>query len=247
VPSFVLALRRFWWLVVIGALAGAAAGYFIAKRENPTYQASATILITSSEGPYFRTSIARADEVPANPTAGDTTLLRVSEPDTRTLVAAANLYPLLIESDAVSQVRKEMFGPLRGEVTARAIGSTVTVNRFEPGEIPVVEISSTAARPRDAVELTRATTTAFVSWIQREQDTAGIAADSRILIQQLTVPERATAADGGSLALPVLGGAAIFIASIGLVILLDRIVPRRRATWRAAVPPEPSVEKLKAS
>lgn len=239
------ALRRFWWVVAIGLVAAAAAAYFMIKNEAVEYQASARLLVTSVEGPYFRTSIRREEELPSgSETSAPNTVTRLSAPDVRTLVQAANLYPLLVESDEVARLRAEMFGELPGTVTARAIGATVTLNRFEPGEVPVITVSGVASRPRQAIELTQSTVEAFESWIAQEQDRAGIPEDERILIQELQVPTRAAETGGESMALPVLVAVAVAVAFGALAILLDRIFPRRR-TGRGQ--PEPIIaERIEA-
>lgn len=223
---------------MIGLVVAAGAAYYMVKNETVEYQTSARLLVTSNEGPYIRTSLKLVEELPSD--AGDTTpprtVTRVVDPDVRTLVQAANLYPLLIESDAVAQLRTEMFGDLPGSVTAKAIGATVTVNRFEPGEIPVIEIIGTAPRPRQAIDVTQATAEAFMSWIAQEQDRAGIEENERILIEELRVPTSAGSSGDKSLALPALVGVAVAIVFGGLAVLLDRIVPRRRSRRG---PPEP--------
>ena len=128
--QYVRALRRFWWLLVLGlgiaAVAAIAAVYRIdffsvppslEKRAQVTYTASARLLVTSSEAPYFRTTVTRelsTDE-------GASTQEYAGAPDIGTLISTANLYPILIESDEVQQLRQEMAGPLPGAITTRAI------------------------------------------------------------------------------------------------------------------------------
>ena len=45
-------------------------------------------------------------------------------PDTQVLVNAANLYPLLIQSDVIAKLRRDTYGPTPGTVTATALASS---------------------------------------------------------------------------------------------------------------------------
>ena len=73
-------------------------------------------------------------------------------PDTNTLINAANLYPLLIESDQVAEVRREPVGPIPGFVTAQAVFAINTPGRFEPSRVPVIQILANADTPEALVD-----------------------------------------------------------------------------------------------
>lgn len=233
------ALRRFWWIVVLGVIVGGFVAVLmvysveaslppkLTKREQPLYTAQARLFVTSGEAPYLRTSVPRVREVPIGTNNAEATFTRISEPpDVSTLVEAANLYPLLIESDEVSRLRTEQSGDIPGEVGAKAIFATATANRYQPSGIPVIELFATAGSPSDATALAVATSKAFRTWIVREQDRAGIDAKDRILIQELEAPSGAAATGGGGLGLPVLALLAIVTAFGALAIMLDRTFPR---------------------
>lgn len=237
--SYGPALRRFWWVLALGALFAAAIailmvykveGGSLVKREQPVYTAVARLFVTSGEAPYLRTSVPRYTEVPIGTSGTQTTerpLTQVLDaPDTRTLVAATNVYPLLIESDDVARLRTELYGDLPGEVTAKAIFSGATANRYQPSEIPVIELFATAPRSRDAIELASATSKTFRRWMSREQNRAGIDVKQRILIQELEAPTDAVATGGGGVGLPVLAMLALLTAFGAGAIMLDRLFPR---------------------
>ncbi len=236
------ALRRFWWVVLIGGVVGALVAVLmtysveagvppkLTKREQPTYTAEARLFVTSGQAPYLRTSVTRLEQVPigaGESSDAEATFTRVTDPpDVKTLVDAANVYPLLIVSDEVSRLREDMFGPLPGEVVAQTIFATATANRYLPSQIPVIELFGTAGSPDDARELAAATSRAFRRWIIRAQDRAGIEAGQRILIQELAAPGPAFSSGGGGIGLPVLALLAIITAFGAAAILLDRMYPR---------------------
>jgi hypothetical protein len=252
---YVRALKRFWWVVVVGlgvALIAAVAAVYridlgsvppsLEKREQVTYTSSARLLVTSAEGPYFRTTVERVSEGP--PTGEEeepssTTFL--TAPDLGTLISTANLYPILVESDEVQSIRQEQAGPLPGTVTSRAIYEVNSPSRFELSQVPVLEIYGSSDTYGGAVKLTEATVAAFQTYLDRTQDKANLRRDERILLEQIQRPTGAVASGGASLSLPFMLFVVISAAFAGLTILLDRLfpfglLPARR--WRAA--PEPA-------
>lgn len=232
------ALRRFWWIVVLGGFVAVFVAALmlysvepsfppkLTDREKPLYTAQARLFVTSGEAPYLRTSVPRLREVPIGGGAG-ATFTRVNEtPDVSTLVDAANLFPLLIESDEVSRLRTEQSGDIPGEVTAKAIFATATANRYQPSGIPVIELFATAGSPRDATALAGATSKAFRTWIVRKQNQAEIDVKDRILIEELEAPSGAVATGGAGIGLPVLALLAVLTAFGAGAIMLDRTFPR---------------------
>ena len=79
-------------------------------------------------------------------------------PDVRPLLAAANLYPLLIESDRVTKLRNEMYGPMEGTVRCNgAVSAVVTPTRYRPSQLPAIDIFATSLAEEKAVALAIAT------------------------------------------------------------------------------------------
>jgi hypothetical protein len=233
------ALRRFWWVVAIGAVVAAVIAFLmvytvedgkLVKREQPVYTAVARLFVTSGEAPYLRTTVPRYTDVPIGTGGTQTTSRPLSQvldaPDTRTLVAATNVYPLLIESDDVAKLRSDLYGNLPGTVTAQAIFSGATATRYQASEIPVIELFATAGKPGDAIALASATSKTFRQWMSREQNKAGIDVKQRILIQELEAPTEAVPTGGGGIALPVLAMLAVLTAFGAGAIMLDRLYPR---------------------
>jgi hypothetical protein len=235
---YVRALRRYWWLLLVGvgvaALAALAAVYRIdfgsvpprlEKRAQVTYTASARLLVTSAEAPYFRTTVPRTTEGPAGDGSETNETTFRSAPDLGTLISTANLYPVLIESDEVQRIRQEMAGVLPGSVTARAIYAVSSANRFELSQVPVVEIYASAGTYSGAVDLAGATVNAFKTYIDRSQDAASLDGDERILLQDLQSPEGAIATGGSSLSLSLMLFVVVSAAFAALAIVLDRLFP----------------------
>lgn len=247
---YLRALRRFWWLLLLGLgvafIAAVAAVYRIEagvppsleKRAQIIYTASAQILVTSEEAPYFRTTVTRevpgADEDPA------TTQVFAGAPDIGTLIATANLYPILIQSDEVERIRQERAGPLPGSVTTRAIYEVNSPSRFELSQVPVVEIYAHSNTYGGAVDLAQATVEAFLTYVERTQERANLQPEERILLQQIQRPVDAVASGGSSLSLPLMLFVVVAAAFAALAILLDRLFPFGFALsrrWRSALEP----------
>jgi hypothetical protein len=231
--QYVRALRRFWWLLVIGlAIATIAAlasvhrvdfGSFppsFEKKAEITYTASSRLLVTSEEAPYLRT---RVDNEVTGPD-GNVSVYSNS-PDISTLISAANLYPILIGSDEVQQLRDEMSGPLPGAITTRAIYEVNSPSRFELSQVPVIEVFGHADTSAGAIEITQATVDAFLVYVDELQDSASLRREDRILIEELQRPEGTIATGGTSLSLPLMLFLVIAAPFVALAILLDRLFP----------------------
>lgn len=249
--SNVRALVRFWWLVLLGIVAGAVVATGMAYRvelgwppEIPkltertvrTYQASTELLVDSPTGPYLRAGVRLTEPVgvlPGKAPAQEGTSQAAasqSEPtvitDRKALVEAANLFPLLIESDEVSAIRERMLGPVPGQVRAKALYSIQGENRFRPSVLPVIQIAAAAPSPAAAIRLTQGTAKAFTVWLAREQKRAKVPPRQRVVLRQLRVPRGAVVSGGPSYGLPVLAAVAVLFGFAGLALLLDRSFPR---------------------
>ena len=155
-------------------------------------------------------------------------VLVTDTPDTATLIQAANLYPLLIESDQVELMRERMFGPLAGDVSARAIYAVATPGRFELSDVPVIELTAESQTGGEAIALAEASSKAFIRWISQQQEAAGVEEAERIVVEQLRTPQQAIASgkprrshSSRCVGLAVVG------AFVALAVALDRIFPRK--------------------
>jgi hypothetical protein len=232
------AVRRFWWVLALGGVFAVLVAFLmvysvgaggVTHREKPVYTAEARLFVTSGDAPYLRTSVPR--EVPIGTDDAQTATRPVVQindaPDVKTLVDAANVYPLLIESDDVANLRTQLYGDLPGEVTAQAIFASATANRYQPSQIPIIELFATSDRPKEAIALAAATSKTFQKWMAREQSRAGINPKQRIQIKDLETPTEATASGSEGIGLPILAVLAILTAFGAGAIMLDRMYPRR--------------------
>jgi hypothetical protein len=202
----------------------------LTERERPVYSSQARLFVTSGDAPYLRTAVQRTTTVPIGTDGEQATPVQVIDaPDVTTLVDAANVYPLLIESDEVSNLRTEMFGELPGIVEAQAIFSTATASRFRPSEIPVIVLYATSGTAQGAMDLAGATSKAFRTWVVRAQQRAGIDPKQRILIQELQSPTPAAVTGGTGLGIPIMAMLAVLTAFGAAAILLDRNFPRKES------------------
>lgn len=245
---YLRALLRFWWVLALGVLIASLAAVTmqyrvdmglpptLTERSKPTFVTTARILVTSAEVPYLRTTILRTAPTDASAQGegegggGGAAAAQLSvedRPDLGILVRAANLYPLLIESDDVAEMRTDLIGPVPGTVSAQAIFSVANPNRYEPSTLPVMEVFAASDTPKGAVSLAQGTVDAFRRYIRAQQDRARLKPEERILLQQIQRPGAVTATGGSSLGLPLLVVFVLLAAFAALAVLLDRVFPLR--------------------
>jgi hypothetical protein len=251
----VRALRRFWWLLVIGIGVGLFVGVGmmahvslsippkVTYRSRPKYTATEMILVTSTTDPTGRTQVTgsvhavkgqktRNGNKTQQPTTSQPGLVAQPAPpqsSIQTLIYAANFYPHLIPSDPVMALRQKMYGTLRGAVVAKAINSVTTASgKYKPGNVPIIQLDATAARSDRAIKLATSTTTAFATWLARDQAKNHIPVNQRILISALDVPQKTVSSGGPKKALAILVVFVVLAAFAGLALVLDKIPPRVR-------------------
>jgi zinc-ribbon domain len=237
--QYVAALRRLWWLLLLGMSVAAMVAILsvyrldfsslpptVTKRAGVSYTASSRVLVTSSDAPYFRTTPTRV-----SPSEVATS----GPPDLATLISNANLYPILVESDEVQKLREQTYGAIPGTVTARAIYAVASPGRFELSQVPVIEIFATSTTSKAAIKLVETTVSSFVKYVERIQDDAKLESDERILLSELQRPTSAVRNEDSSRSIPALLFIAVTAAFVALVIVLDRLFPA--GGGRAPAPP----------
>jgi hypothetical protein len=257
VNDYVRSLLRFWWVLVIGLAVAQVAAIMavytvdfssippdLNERSKPRYSAQGRLLVTDSRAPELRTTVDTQQAVAAD-AEGQIRVIPVTQaPDTSTLVQAANLYPLLIESDQVAEVREELFGPTDGQIRAQAVYAVSTPSRFTPSRVPVIQLIGVGDTPREAIDLVTNTSAAFVRWMNTSQEAAGIKKGQRISILPIQTPKGAAEFGGASSTLPVLIFGVVLMAFVALALFFDRLFPRRVV---AAEPAEPVREPMRSS
>jgi hypothetical protein len=248
--EYLQACRRFWWVILIGGVVALAAGYEVAKHHKaPTYSATLKMIVDSRSRPFLRTAQtsvtaqpARTQvlKVPVKTKTGATTykteLITVPQsptvasqaPDTQTLVSAANLYPSLIESDAVATLREKLFGKTPGTVTADAEFSTnAPSGKFVASSFPLIDITAQSLGPRPAEKLTWDTFVAFKHWLVTNQMATAVPPSQRIQVSPLVTAKTATRTSHTHVGVAVVVLFAVLAAVVFLAIVLDKLVPRR--------------------
>ena len=239
--DYTRSLLRFWWLLLIGlavALAAAVTAVYnvdfssgtptLTEREQPSYSAQGRLLITDQSASHLRVAITKLQAVTSDAEGTPRLLPVTSAPDIGTLVAAANLYPSLIESDEVAEIRESTFGPNDGEIKAQALHAIASPSRFAPSRIPVIQLIAVADSPKKATALVTHTGTAFNRWLSQRQQQSGVKPSERVVVVALQTPKSADAFGGASSTLPVLVFGVVLMAFVALAFLFDRMFPRRR-------------------
>jgi hypothetical protein len=255
----VRSLLRFWWLVLAGLILGAIAGFLVLQaKTHKKYQATAKLFVDAPSAPYLRTiqtqvtrstPRTRVVRVPGkNGKLGGTRLQTLpaaptvvsSAPDTDTLVNDANFYPLVIQSDAVQEIRTTNSGPApAGCQKIQALAdkaSTNTFGVFKPSPVPVVDVLATCKDREDSKDLATNTVNAFNSWVFAHQREARVPRGQRVKLTVLTAAGDTKTIGGPSAGLPVFIGVVVFLLFCGLAILLDR----PRPAHVAAETPQPA-------
>jgi hypothetical protein len=257
----VRSLLRFWWLVLAGLILGALAAFLVLHaKTHKRYTATAKIFVDAPSGPYLRTlqpqvtrqnPRSRIVRVPGTNGKASTTRIQsipsapvvISQaPDTDTLVKAANLYPLIVQSDAVVEIRDTTFGtPPKGcrKITSLADkASTNTFGVFKASPVPVVDITADCKGKEEAKDLASHTVDAFRSWVVAHQRMAKIPRSQRLVINELSAASETKTVGGPSAGLPVFIGVCVFLLFCGIAILLDR--PRPDRVVEVETPPQPA-------
>jgi hypothetical protein len=252
-PPTLSALLRFAWLVLLGAAVALVAGVALYRHQpKPTYIVSANVLVNSPAAPYLRTAqpavpITSTRTKPGTkpgtkkkPTKSTvSTASAPTPPDTQVLVNAANLYPLLIQSDVIAKLRRETFGATPGTVTATALASsTNTYGVYHPSPLPVITVKARSLHPAQGKRLVTQTISTFEDWIVARQKAAGVAPAQRISVEALQTTVKAT--NKASNTMPIFVGVVILVAFGGLAVLLDGIRPRKAGAPEAAAPEGPT-------
>ncbi len=260
VGVYLNALRRFWWVVALGAavatVAAVAARYSIGvfppsltDKTAISYTASSRLLVSSANNPEIRsqTSFPVRGRTVSGERASSSQPPIVQFNDLNTVIRNANLYPLLIESDEVADFRRERYGELPGSVTALGEYATAVGNRVELSEIPVIRLTAVSDSDDGATELADKTAKAFIGWLLSEQDRTGVRTQDRMVVEQLNVPLAAAASQGSSNAMPILVFLMVFGAFCVLAVLLDRLVEPspERARERVSSAIEQALVKIK--
>jgi hypothetical protein len=266
------ALVRFWWVALLGiVLAGLAftfATYTVkvglppklTARAHSTYSASTQLLITGKRDPNLSAANVNAKVIPlgtVTPATGATSTSTGTaatqaytydssggaDGDLQRLDEIANNLPPRVTSDPVIKLRNRLFGRINGSVTAVNPYAFSGAGGFRSGPLPYIRITGTADAPQDALDITNQTAVAFKQWFEGQQVSKKIPVGNRVVVEQVNDASQVTAGGGTK---PLLGVAAalfVLLGGSGLVLALDRLIPRRKPrAARIAAPAAPERE-----
>ena len=232
---YIRPLLRFWPVMTIGLAVAPLAAVLVLYRVGAgmpptlesravtTFAGSMLLMLNSPSNPYVRTGYDTPDSSGASSKDGR---------DVGALLQAANTLPFLIHSDQVTRIRREMYGQLPGSVTATALFARDTPRGLRPSTIPVIQISTVAQRPRQAIRLARATTHAFTKWLVGRQNAARVPRQQRILVQVIQRAQVAPVTNAPSKGLAFLVFAAVLAGFAVLTQMLERARPQVHAYGR---------------
>jgi hypothetical protein len=218
------------------------------SRSHSTYSASTQLLITSKGEPYLSSTNVNAKIIKLPDSTTTSTTGTTSAPqqnstydsgsgadgDLQRLVEIANSLPPRVTSDTVIRLRNRLFGRIAGTVNAVNPYAFSGAGGFREGPLPFIKITGTAGTPQDATDITNQTAQAFKRWFETRQKVDKI--KNPVIVEQVNSAGTAFA-NGGSK--PLLGVAAallVLLGGAGLVLALDRLIPRRTPRGRLAVP-----------
>jgi hypothetical protein len=242
------AVQRYWWIATLGVLAALALAVFmvdhvalgfppkLTPRTAPVYAASAQLFVDGPNSPYLRTKVTDTASQGSNAAVSVRTAVTAlsSVPDTAVLLNAANLYPVIIQSDQVTALREQTFGSVEGSVVAQAAFASATpYGAYRLSPIPIINVKAYAAQSKDALKLTEDTVAAFHLWLTDKQAKSKIPDNQRVIVRQLQAPESTTKIDSSSFTAPA--GIAILVMGLtfGLIVLVDRRRGNRGETAEA--------------
>jgi hypothetical protein len=239
---------RFWWLGFIGlcvaAVAGAMVVYHIEpgippkleERTPPSYTASERILLNNASNPIVRTAetsvTPRAPRVSGEPRDP---VIETAPPGTGPLIEAANLLPVVIESDVVAKLREARVGHLRGTVSAQQLFARETPGGgLRPSAFPVIEVRASSPTALEATRLVEGTVAGFERWLVQEQEQTRVPAKQRIVIQPLDDSAKVEEVNESSFGLAAVVAGAVLAGVALLISLLHRAFPPRQSVrrWR---------------
>jgi hypothetical protein len=208
----------------------------LTPRKPPVYVASAQLFVDGPNSPFLRTSV--TEQTPSQ--VGGTLHLvpSTSSPDTSVLLAASNLFPVIIQSDQVTQLRERTYGRVEGSVVAQAAFATATpYGAYKLSPIPIIDVRAYSLHGHDARRLAQDTVNAFQLWLAGKQSRSKIPDGQRVIVRQIQTPENSKKIDNSSFTAPA--GVAILVIALafGLILLLDR----RRSPADSDPDPDPAV------
>jgi hypothetical protein len=139
------------------------------------------------------------------------------------------------------QQRIRQVAPVSGSVTAAQVSDPVTST-----DLPFVQLTAVAPTSKDASALAVGAASVLTTYVQEEQNKAGIAPSDRVLLSPVQTGDNAQLISHQKLTTPVLIFVAIACATFGLAFILENARPRTAAKL-GRVPPDSDPEDADVS
>jgi hypothetical protein len=175
------------------------------RRQAATYESTVRLFVTQEGFPWGRSALRYT--VPR----GQPPLL---QGDPGRFAQLAQLYAQLANSD---RVQRNLAPSDEGAV----IASVVNVNPFSSDPLPMVDIAGRATSPGQARRLAATVTNSLLTYIRQNQQSSGIPADERVVLQVIDPPRPGKEVSGPSPALPALVLLTVLFATVFGVFVLD--------------------------
>ncbi len=232
-------IARFWYVVVLGlalALILALVSYYrvdfhgfdgrptLTHREQDTWRASATLMLTQRGFPWGRTTFPQK----LNKETGQFYSPDFADPSRFTALAAT--YAQLAGSDAIRSRVSRRGLPADATYTATPVVEKLGGSSQFPQlvTLPEVQITGTASTGRGAIAIARRASSAFRRYLVGNQNAARIPPKQRILVQTISAPAEANLASGRKPTVPIVVFLAVLVGTLALVFVLENLRPRAR-------------------
>jgi len=185
----------------------------LAPRKAPIYQSSADLLVTEAGFPWGSAvqTYTPAGEGNSSPTG-----------DLGRLTSLANLYAEFANGDQIEALAARK-APHGGTISATQMFYTNPALYTTP--LPIVTITGSASTPANAIATARAGVDALMGYLTRQQSTANIPSEHRVVLQEIRRPDKTTVANPPKKTLPIVVFLTVMLAVIGLAFVLENLRP----------------------
>jgi hypothetical protein len=219
---------RFRALVLIGlvvavVLAGLSmfrvTSHGLAYRQHETWDSTAVLLVTQQGFPEGRSVF------PYKVASDGTVEPSTNFADPTRFTNLAQFYSTVAASDQVVALMHRQAPHVPGAISATPL-STGFGSRATP--LPLLSITAEAFTPSGAEATAAAATTAFRTYLSRQQHAAQIPANERVVLQVMNQPTSAVLIAGHKKTIPIVVLFTVLIATLGLAFILENLRPRVR-------------------
>ena len=200
----------------------------LAARQESTYQALTTLLVTQAGFPWGRTVLPSSDVVPQQQSQA-----KVAFADPGRFAQLSVFYAQLANGDAIRAKLRADTG-LKGTMLASPSADPTGAR----GNLPFIDIIATASTAQASARISLHAAEILRDYIGAQQAAAGIKPDERVLLQVVKRPDKPELTAGPKKTTPVLVFLTLMIAAIGLAFVLENLRPGSRCS-RAARPSSP--------